>query len=263
MDNKKYYEGFNWESVDKEMLGSFLVIISASMPNDVKNILDVGCGNGVLTNELSKTYNVTGVDRSEQALAFVKTDKICASADDIPVADQSFDLVLSTEMIEHLEDDTLSNTIEEFKRISKKYILITVPNNEDIDKLVVKCPSCGYIFNLNYHLQKISQKDLLTLFPEYDIIKYELFGAMVRTYKPWLSGIKRKYAPSSAWIPFFWKFSNDRSSLCPNCEQTFSYPYKFNLLALTADALNIVISSKKPYYQLCLFAKRDKFITKD
>lgn len=263
MDNKVFYEEFDWEPVTREKLDAFLDSISKSIPDDVQNIVDVGCGNGILVNELMKKYDVTGVDRNENALVYVKSKKVCASADNIPLPDDSFDLVLSTEMMEHLEDETLRKAIAEMKRISRNYILITVPNNEDIDKNMVKCPTCGYVFNINYHLQKITHQRLKEFFSEYDVVKHEEFGIMVRHYKSWLSRLKRKYSPSSSWIPFFWRHENERHTLCPNCEEKFSYPYKFNLLALTADFTNILISPKKPYYQLCLFKRRDIFKTKD
>jgi hypothetical protein len=162
-------------------------------------------------------------------------------------------------MIEHLENDTLERTIKEFKRISSKYILITTPNNEDIDKTMIKCPSCGYIYNINYHLQRFSEQRLINFFPNYRMVKHQKFGQKIRSYKPWLSSMKRRYTPSLSWIPFFWRANHNRNSMCPNCEESFNYPYKFNLLALMIDAFNIIISPKTPHYQLCLFEKNTNF----
>jgi SAM-dependent methyltransferase len=257
MDNKKYYENFNWESVTKDKLNPFLEVIQSSIPQEVTTIIDVGCGNGIITNELASRYEITGLDRSEKSLEFVRTRKICASADAIPLPDNSFDLVMTTEMMEHLEDETFKNTAGEIKRLSKKYILITVPDNEDIDKNFIKCPHCNHIFNFNYHLQKISRQTLEELFSDHQLIKYARFGTKVRPYKSLLSRIKRKTSPSSAWIASYWKQNEERHSLCPRCEKEFAYPYQFNLMALFIDGINILVSPKRPYYHMCIFEKRN------
>ena len=68
----------------------------------VQTILDVGCGDGAITNRLGEEWDVTGVDMSTAALEHVTTAAIQASATELPLADGWFDLVASIEMLEHL-----------------------------------------------------------------------------------------------------------------------------------------------------------------
>jgi ubiquinone/menaquinone biosynthesis C-methylase UbiE len=255
MDNRNYYEAYDWSAVHRKKLEPLIAAINGIVPENVKSIIDIGCGNGVITSELGKSYTVLGVDRSEAALALLSTNKLLASCDNIPVEDNSFDLVLSTELLEHLEEEVFQKTLDEFTRISRRYILITVPNNENLHKYLLKCPGCGYVFNRSYHMRTFSKKMLVNLLPGYKALVHKTLGAKVRYYNHCLSNLKSRFTPSHSWIPAFWTPEGKRKSMCPLCEQTFEYPYRFNIIALTCDLTNVVISRKKPYWQMVLFEK--------
>jgi len=62
MDNTVIYEKFDWGKLQSNDLRDKINLVIDYIPEDVKTILDVGCGNGVITNELAKRYKVTGVD---------------------------------------------------------------------------------------------------------------------------------------------------------------------------------------------------------
>ncbi|NOY51640.1 MAG: class I SAM-dependent methyltransferase [Chlorobi bacterium] len=261
MDNKNVYENFDWASFKYEDLKPKVEEILNAIPSDVESILDIGCGNGIITNVLGEKYNVTAVDRSKEALKFVETKKINASADKIPLTDNSFDMVFSSELLEHLPNNVLEGAITEIKRLSKKYIFITVPNAENPNKLLIKCPSCHYIFNSPNHLRSFNIKKLETLFDEYKLLKSFTFGKKVRYYNNLISIIKKNVTPSASWIPYFWVDKAKRNSTCPSCEHQFEYSYKFNVLTAALDTLNVLISPKKPYWLFAIFEKNNKLST--
>ena len=257
MDSEVIYEKFNWEQLNRSLLNNKIDKIIETIPKDVENIIDIGCGNGVITNALSRKYDVTGVDRSEKALSFVNANKIKASCDNIPLPEKSFDLVFSSELLEHLEDSVFEKTVNELKRLSRKYIYITVPNNENPDKSAVKCPDCGYIYNRANHLRRFSVTDFETLFPEYNIIRSFVYGKRIRYYNPLILKIKHRIAPSSSWIPYYWVPKEERKTICPKCEHEFEYHYRFNPLATAMDILNVVVSPKKPYWLFVVMEKNE------
>lgn len=113
-------------------------------PNQQKRrVLDLGCGNGSLTHLIAKQgYEVVGVEDSEQGVAiarqsFPNCHFIQASVYDLPYAElgNSFDIVLSAEVIEHLLYP------RELVRAAKQCLK---PNG----RLILTTPYHGYFKNL-------------------------------------------------------------------------------------------------------------------
>ncbi len=256
MDSREYYEKFDWDNakLDQKIQDKIGLIINA-IPQDVKTVIDVGCGDGTISNELTNKFDVTAIDRSFNALKYVKAKRIQASAESLPVKSNSNDIVFSSEMIEHLPENIFVNAVSEIKRISNKYVFLTFPNDENIEKQVTQCIKCGYNFNKSYHLRSININSIKDLFPDYEVITQFEYGLKIRDYSRTLSSLKHKFTPSTAWIPSFWTPNQKRTTMCPNCENEFEIPYKFNLLAYSLDMLNILISKKRPY-QLCVLLER-------
>lgn len=256
LDNPSCYENFSWENsnLGEKLQGKIRKIIEI-IPEEVQTIIDIGCGNGVITNELGKKYDVTGVDRSVNALKYVKTKTILSSSDKIDIPDQSFDMVFSSELLEHLDDESFQNTILEMKRINRKFIFITVPNNETLEKDFIKCPNCGWIYNRSYHLRSFSLEKLAGFFPEYKIINHFEYGSGKRGYNHYLSILKHTLCPPSAWIPPKWTQKAEWESFCPKCETPFVYRYKFNIFGRLCDWTNIFLNRHKPYWLFVLLIK--------
>ena len=131
---KSYYEqkalwdkNYLVNSAEKERIEETIKII----PAETQTILDVGCGNGIFVNTLISTFpdrfeKVVALDTSEEALRYVKSCKLKGSIVNLPFEDKSFDLVTSTEVLEHLSYQGYKKGISELQRISKKYIVISV-----------------------------------------------------------------------------------------------------------------------------------------
>ncbi|MBT5022268.1 methyltransferase domain-containing protein [Candidatus Woesearchaeota archaeon] len=96
-------------------------------------ILDVGCGEGYTTRLIKKKFkkvNIQGIELEQKALKIAQRENKKlkfkqGSIYSIKDKDKSFDLVIATEVLEHLEKP--KNALTEVKRISKKYGIFTVP----------------------------------------------------------------------------------------------------------------------------------------
>ena len=95
-----------------------------------KNVLEIGCGEGFIINYL-KMDNIIGVDFSKEAIKYAKSANpdnnfLTGNIYDIPFSDESFDIVMALEILEHLNE--LEKAIQEIYRVSNNYCLFSVPN---------------------------------------------------------------------------------------------------------------------------------------
>jgi SAM-dependent methyltransferase len=191
-----------------------LDIIKRLIPGDVKKVIDVGCGEGMITNPLVETgLSVVGVDVSIGSLKFLSAYKTQATIDELPFGDDTFELVICSSVLEHLNDELLHTGVKELMRISSRYILISTPYNEILWKSFTKCPKCGSIYHKNLHLRSFDQKNLIEVFPGYEVVRL-LYGAD----EDWKSGFL-------VWIAqhLFNRYAYSLSDIrCPVCGIIFS-----------------------------------------
>ena len=101
------------------------------------NVLDVGCSSGGSLGALQAfrpEINVFGIDVSlTAAKAGYSLDRnvICGSAVNLPYKDKSFDLVISSDCLEHLDREDIDPMIEEIARVTKEYVFIKVAIKKD------------------------------------------------------------------------------------------------------------------------------------
>jgi SAM-dependent methyltransferase len=106
------------------------VLSGLELPNPAR-ILDAGCGSGRNMVELARHGAVTGVELSEASVALARErgagEVVAGSIMEMPFADASFDLAVSLDVIEHLEDDL--GALRELRRTIAPggALLITVP----------------------------------------------------------------------------------------------------------------------------------------
>lgn len=109
-------------------------VIKFLLPLDNKKILDIGCGEGYFIKYLIKNYKsnfyIEGGDISDSILKIAKENNPNISFKKTSIyksdyKDNSFDIVIAMEVLEHLENPMLA--INELKRISKDSVIITVP----------------------------------------------------------------------------------------------------------------------------------------
>ena len=122
-----------WRDVDQENKNKILGLIEK---NEGAHVLDVGCGGGGFSRQVAdrvETDNISGIDIVEKSVVNArKSNAINASVADcenpFPLADSSFDIVVSNQVIEHLGNT--DNFIKEIYRILRPggVCIISTPN---------------------------------------------------------------------------------------------------------------------------------------
>jgi SAM-dependent methyltransferase len=106
------------------------VIAGLGLPAEPR-ILDAGCGSGRFMVELAKLGAVTGVELSDTSVSLARErqlgEVVAGSVLEMPFSENSFDLAVSLDVIEHLDDDLAA--LRELRRAVAPggALLVTVP----------------------------------------------------------------------------------------------------------------------------------------
>jgi SAM-dependent methyltransferase len=126
-------------------------------------VADIGCGTGTMLSILTRAgigAQFLGIDLSDKSLATLRTAfagdsrvtfKV-GSISQIPLDDESCDLVICTETLEHLFPADFTQGLAEIARVLKPggHLLTTVPLQER--PAFVVCPECYAIFTPFQHM---------------------------------------------------------------------------------------------------------------
>ncbi len=119
--------------------GTLLPIIRFSPGIKFDTFLDVGCSRGFIVKcfrDDGKKLS-SGIDVSRYAVEFclgLGLDVHLASATDIPFDDNSYEMVMSTDVLEHLAPEDVDKAISEIVRVSSKYTAHTIYPYSDVNK---------------------------------------------------------------------------------------------------------------------------------
>lgn len=112
-------------------------------PMQGEKILDVGCGLGYFAELLGKAgAELTGIDADDKCIDYckanIKGEFRLEDIRNLPYADNYFDKVLCTEVLEHVNKN--EEVLNEIKRVIKPYgtIVVSVPCSEGIFKAFFK-----------------------------------------------------------------------------------------------------------------------------
>ena len=225
-------------------------LIGEMLPAGVRTILDVGCGNGLITNALTGRAWTVGLDWSRAALAFVKAPRVCASSSALPIRPGSFDVLLSSELLEHLDEESFRSTVAELAFTAPGHLLLSVPNAENIHGNELRCPACGRIFNASHHQRSLTAASLAALFPGYRLAATAVGGQPVRAYPLPLLRLRQRLGRRWFQVP------PRRIVMCPQCGNRDFPRTPHNPLSFLFDGLNRLISRRHPYWLFVLLERR-------
>ena len=132
-EKEKYLSG---NIIQRFLINKFLSDLDETLESLLSTnllVLDAGCGIGITIRHLkkyNKNLNIAGLDLLLKSLIYAQklnedVTFFNANLYNMPFRDNSLDIVISTETLEHLENP--ERALKEIKRVAKKYCIICVP----------------------------------------------------------------------------------------------------------------------------------------
>lgn len=221
LDNP-FIENSIWE----EMENSTYVLVEKYLEKE-NMLLDVGVGLGRLLDKCSDVVKF-GVDVSMQNLlqSQSKGIEVClAKAEDLPYNDTTFDLVISTDVLEHAPD--LNAALTEMTRVLKKggKLIIRVPYKEDLSLYLGK--NYPYYYS---HLRNFDESSLILICEK--IFKMNHIETTYTTYLPIANKLKCQL--SSVFNKLLWRvlalIRKISAPLYLHIAPYFLYPIEMNIV---------------------------------
>ena len=137
MEQQAYREQFEledahwWFEGRRAVIWALLDRAGLTAPGGGLRILDAGCGTGRNLIEFGPLGDARGIDSSPEAIDFCRRRGVLGATEgrleSLPFEEGSFDLILATDVLEHIEDD--QSVMRELRRVAAPgaRLLATVP----------------------------------------------------------------------------------------------------------------------------------------
>ena len=153
------------------------------------NILDIGCGGGLLSEPMSRMgANVTGIDASDKNIKIaklhskknkLKINYLCSSPEKLKIT-KKFDVILNMEIVEHVED--IDFFLKSCSKLLKKNGLMFVATiNKTLKSYVFAIVGAEYVLRWlpigTHEWEKfVKPEDLKKILMKYDLSQNKLEG---------------------------------------------------------------------------------------
>ena len=142
----------------------YLPIIDIIKKNQIKSnkILEVGSGDLGITPYLKK--KIIGLDINFSEIENKNLEKIKYQGGAFPFLNNSFDLVLNVDSLEHVKKENREDVVNEMFRVAKKYIIIIVPSGEKAERHDINIDN--YFQKINKHRDKFLEEHVNNRLPQ-------------------------------------------------------------------------------------------------
>lgn len=217
-------------------------------PASVKTAIDIGCGDGKLTQAIinQTACDMVGLDCSQEALSRCCFKTIQAHATQLPFQEAQFDLVLTADMLEHLSDHDEKKAWGELFRITRQWLFVAVPFREQLLEATARCHHCQKLYHVNWHQRAYDWPALIKQTPENFVVE-----SIILTGEPW-SPYHRIETQYRRHVLDEW--SGWKESFCPHCKKEGTdpdpiQPLPQSIVTALGDRIYAELKNKPSYRQ--------------
>lgn len=242
--NRNEIWGIELSAQEIERINAIISLI----PDGISSILDYGCGDGRIANALyDMGYDVVGADPAPTALKHLKGKTILLNGEH-KFEKESFDLVICSQVLEHLEDAELEKVMSDIAITAKLHVIISVPYNENLSERLTKCVRCRTIYHIHHHVRSFNEDGLSGLFVPLG------FETTAQKYIGHIAAANRPLLWLRQHIANRWASSPD--CMCPTCGSTGSNYETHNLRSLLIAMARKCLPKKMTSHRIALLYRR-------
>lgn len=146
---------------EKARIGSLFSLV----PQSGKLALDVGARDGYLSRLLSQRFDrVIALDLEMPTVTGPGIEPVAGNVAALQFDDNTFDVVLCAEVLEHIPSHMLERACSELRRVARHAIVIGVPYKQDLRCGRTTCAACGKQNPPWGHVNSFDERRLATLF---------------------------------------------------------------------------------------------------
>ncbi|OHD54264.1 MAG: hypothetical protein A2Y33_16465 [Spirochaetes bacterium GWF1_51_8] len=191
-DNVEFYnQAFSGDNYEEPILHKKVMNLIRKRKIEYKKVLDIGAGNGKLLEMLEQSSDKHAVDISETGVKIMKGKGINAichniSLEKLPYPDNRFDLVICTEVLEHIVNPEVVMS-EAFRVLKPGGIFISsVPNIYQLATFILVFLDIPPINSARYgsqHYRDYTKKILKRAWKEHGFIVKKMIGDIIFPFK--------------------------------------------------------------------------------